>query len=85
MLDNLLHRAMSVLVRVLQQFTELPVVEALACGARVVVPPDNPVLLEVGGQDVIVSESATVEGLARTLAERLRRQMWRMSPGKRAA
>ena len=51
----------------------LPVIEALACGARVVVPPDNPVLLEVGGRDVTVAESATVEGLVRTLAEILRK------------
>src|SRR5207248_11244837 len=49
----------------------LPVIEALACGARVVVPPDNPVLREIGGRNVIVAESATAEGLARTLAENL--------------
>jgi glycosyltransferase involved in cell wall biosynthesis len=58
----------------------LPVVEALACGARVVVPPDNPVLLEVGGRDVTVAGSATVAGLARTLTEGLRKP----APGKPA-
>lgn len=57
----------------------LPVIEALACGARVVVPPDNPVLLEVGGRDVTVAESATAEGLVRTLAESLRKPAPRKS------
>jgi glycosyltransferase involved in cell wall biosynthesis len=51
----------------------LPIIEALACGAPVVVPPDNPVLLEIGGPDVTVAESATADGLARTLAQALRK------------
>ena len=32
----------------------LPTIEALACGARVVVPPDNPTTLDVGGRHVHV-------------------------------
>ncbi len=42
----------------------LPVIEALACGATVVVPPDNPTLREIGGAAVRVAPTATVEGLA---------------------
>jgi glycosyltransferase involved in cell wall biosynthesis len=49
----------------------LPIIEALACGARVVVPPDNPVLREIGGPDVLVAGSNTPEGLAQTLAQNL--------------
>lgn len=45
----------------------LPVVEALACGCRVVVPPDNPTLIEVGGDQVAVADEPTPEGLARAL------------------
>jgi len=43
----------------------LPVIEALACGARVVVPPDNPVLMEIGGEHVTVAPTATCAGLRR--------------------
>lgn len=47
----------------------LPVIEALACGATVVVPPDNAALVEVGGGAVVVPRSATILSLVRTLEE----------------
>ncbi len=46
----------------------LPVIEALACGATVIVPPDNPTLLEIGGDEVIVAQEATPESLMRAIA-----------------
>jgi glycosyltransferase involved in cell wall biosynthesis len=46
----------------------LPVIEALACGARVIVPPDNPTLQEVGCGQVIVAERATPASLMQALA-----------------
>ena len=46
----------------------LPVIEALACGARVVVPPDNPTLREVGGKEVVVANQASPAGLMDALA-----------------
>lgn len=42
----------------------LPTIEALACGAKVVVPPDNPTSIEVGGESVFVAEGADVDSLA---------------------
>ncbi len=45
----------------------LPTIEALACGARVVVPPDNPTLIEVGGKDVIVAEQADIASLCEAI------------------
>lgn len=50
----------------------LPTIEALACGARVVVPPDNPALLEVGGPNVHVAGSADPRALARAIVEAAR-------------
>ena len=41
----------------------LPTIEALACGSRVVVPPDNKTLLEIGGDYVVVAEQANINGL----------------------
>jgi glycosyltransferase involved in cell wall biosynthesis len=52
----------------------LPVIEALACGARVIVPPDNPTLQEVGSSQVLVAERATPEGLMQALASAARDQ-----------
>jgi glycosyltransferase involved in cell wall biosynthesis len=49
----------------------LPVVEALACGARVLVPPDNETLCEIGADDVLVAEGPSVAGLARSIARAL--------------
>jgi glycosyltransferase involved in cell wall biosynthesis len=46
----------------------LPTIEALACGARVVVPPDNPTLLEIGGQHVTVADRADVPALRKAIA-----------------
>ena len=45
----------------------LSTIEALACGARVVIPPDNPVSLEVGGKHVVVAPTADVAGLCAAL------------------
>ncbi len=45
----------------------LPTIEALACGARVVVPPDNPTLLEIGGRHVTVADRADVPALGRAI------------------
>ena len=41
----------------------LPTIEALACGSRVVIPPDNPTLKEVGGTYATVAPEASVAGL----------------------
>lgn len=51
----------------------LPTIEALACGARVVVPPDNPTLLEIGGHHVTVADRADVPALHQAI-ERASRQ-----------
>ncbi len=41
----------------------LSTIEALACGARVVIPPDNPISREVGGDKVITAATADIAGL----------------------
>lgn len=41
----------------------LPTIEALACGSRVVIPPDNPTLEEVSGTYATVAPEASVAGL----------------------
>lgn len=41
----------------------LPTIEALACGARVVIPPDNLTSIEVGGENVVVARRADVSAL----------------------
>jgi glycosyltransferase involved in cell wall biosynthesis len=41
----------------------LPTIEALACGSRVIVPPDNKTLIEIGGDYVLVADQATTHGL----------------------
>jgi len=41
----------------------LPTIEALACGSRVVVPPDNKTLMEIGGDYVVVADQANINGL----------------------
>lgn len=51
----------------------LPTIEALACGARVVVPPDNPTLLEIAGRHVTVADRADVPALVQAI-ERTARQ-----------
>jgi len=51
----------------------LPTIEALACGARVVVPPDNPTLLEIGGRYVTVADRADVPALGRAIERALQR------------
>ena len=51
----------------------LPIIEALACDARVVVPPDNPTLIEVGGSNVVVAPQANVEGLSLGIENALRK------------
>ena len=45
----------------------LPTIEALACGARVVVPPDNPTSIEVGGEYVVVAERADIPSLCEAI------------------
>jgi glycosyltransferase involved in cell wall biosynthesis len=45
----------------------LPTIEALACGAKVVVPPDNPTSIEVGGESVFVAEGADVDSLVNAI------------------
>ena len=47
----------------------LPLLEALACGAPVVIPPDNYTLREVGGRAVRIADHPTVEGLVNALRE----------------
>jgi len=51
----------------------LPSVEALACGARVVVPPDNPTLLEIGGRYVTVAERADIPSLCQAISRATQR------------
>lgn len=55
----------------------LPTIEALACGARVVVPPDNPTLLEIAGRHVTVADRADVPALVQAI-ERAARQSRRV-------
>jgi glycosyltransferase involved in cell wall biosynthesis len=50
----------------------LPTIEALACGARVVVPPDNPTLIEVGGEHVVVAENADIPSLCEAIVRAAR-------------
>lgn len=50
----------------------LPTIEALACGARVVVPPDNPTLLEIGGDHVTVADRADVPALCQAIRRSMR-------------
>jgi glycosyltransferase involved in cell wall biosynthesis len=50
----------------------LPTIEALACGARVVVPPDNPTLLEIGGDHVTVADRADVPALCQAIRRAIR-------------
>ena len=45
----------------------LPTIEALACGAKVVIPSDNPTSIEVGGESVFVAEGANVEALCNAI------------------
>jgi glycosyltransferase involved in cell wall biosynthesis len=49
----------------------LPVVEALACGARVIIPPDNETLRAVGGDHVVVAAAPTPDALAQAIAAQL--------------
>jgi glycosyltransferase involved in cell wall biosynthesis len=50
----------------------LPTIEALACGARVVVPPDNPTLLEIGSHHVTVADRADVPALFQAIGRAAR-------------
>jgi glycosyltransferase involved in cell wall biosynthesis len=47
----------------------LPTIEALACRARVVVPPDNPTTLYVGGPYVHVAQRADVASLCQAILD----------------
>jgi glycosyltransferase involved in cell wall biosynthesis len=47
----------------------LPTIEALACGAKVVIPPDNPTSLDVGGKSVIVADRADVPSLCSAICD----------------
>ncbi len=50
----------------------LSTIEALACGARVVVPPDNPTSIEVGGKNVVVAERADIPALVEAISRAAR-------------
>ena len=47
----------------------LPTIEALACGSRVVIPPDNPTLKEVGGDYVTIAPEPTIAGLSAAIQQ----------------
>ncbi|MFN0019080.1 MAG: glycosyltransferase [Pirellulaceae bacterium] len=47
----------------------LPTIEALACGAKVVVPPDNPTSIEVGGESVFVADGADIPALCNAISD----------------
>ena len=58
----------------------LPVVEALACGARAIIPPDSPALLEIGNQYCHVAERECTEGLRHALQKTLFGNLPRPAP-----